>query len=517
MAYRVAQQMIYGSSVSYMNTSLSQLMESNLQASSQKKVNRPSDDPVGMSRILSFRDNLTAMDQYETNISMAKGWLNLADSTMVQTNTVITRLKELAEQGATGTISAANRSQIAAEARQLFEQLVAMANTEFDGKSIFAGQKTDINPFTETLTLTTNQAGVVSNAGFSINGFTKSTNLVQFLDSGPLASGARFRYTADGGATWNQGTVQDPAPPSGRFLLSLGGVSLELDRSTTVTATSATNTNDSSGTWMWVRPTALYRGDDEDSIAVDPMQGMGSTVTGSAKGVFDDKVVVRIDQAGTLGSDVHYSYSLDGGVNWVRSNTSTPDGSASTASLNIPGGVLTLTSNGGNTLNAGDMFVVRPRKALIKFDISPTERITVNGIGKNIFGGIYQDPASNAARPVNIAGYSGATNLFETVGKLVAFLETNNQSGVQQCLADLRSSSQTILNYAADVGARENRLLVAEGVLDNLKANQTEQLSAVEDVDITELMTKLAQQQLAYQSVLKSTSMIMNLSLMNYL
>jgi len=116
-----------------------------------------------------------------------------------------------------------------------------------------------------------------------------------------------------------------------------------------------------------------------------------------------------------------------------------------------------------------------------------------------------------------IAGYSGATNLFETVGKLVAFLETNNQSGVQQCLADLRSSSQTILNYAADVGARENRLLVAEGVLDTLKANQTEQLSIVEDVDITELMTKLAQQQLAYQSVLKSTSMIMNLSLMNYL
>ena len=187
------------------------------------------------------------------------------------------------------------------------------------------------------------------------------------------------------------------------------------------------------------------------------------------------------------------------------------------ASLNLPGGVLTLAAAGGNQLQAGNMFVVRPRKALIGFDISPTERIVVNGIGKNVFGGVYQDPASNAARPVVIAGTSGASNLFETVGKLVGFLETNNQSGVQQCLADLRSSSQTILNYAADVGARENRLLVAEGVLDNLKYNQTEQLSNVEDVDLTELMTRIAQQQLAYQSVLKSTSMIMNLSLMNYL
>jgi len=74
-----------------------------------------------------------------------------------------------------------------------------------------------------------------------------------------------------------------------------------------------------------------------------------------------------------------------------------------------------------------------------------------------------------------------------------------------------------ILNYAADVGARENRMTVASGVLDNLKANQFEQLSVTEDVDISELMTRLAQQQLAYQSVLKSSSMIMNLSLMNYL
>ena len=516
MALRVAQQMIYRSSVSHMNSTLTQLMESNLQASSQKKVNRPSDDPVGMTRILGFRDNIAAIDQYETNISMAKGWLNLADATMVQVNTVVTRVKELAEQAATGTLSADNRSQIASEVRQLFKQLVAMGNTEFDGKSIFAGQKTDTQPFTETLTLTTNQANVVSNAGFSINGFNEKTTLVQFLDSGTLANGTAYRYSSDGGKTWTSGTVSDPGSP-GRMQLSLGGVSLELDRGTSVVATSATNYNDSSGTWMWIRPTAQYRGDDEDNISVDPLQGIGATVTGSAQGVFGNNVIVRIDETGTLASNVSYSYSLDGGVSWVLSNSSTPDALPGTASLNLPGGVLTLNSNSGNQLNAGDMFVVRPRKALINFDISPTERITVNGIGKNIFGGIYRDPASNAARPVVIAGSSGASNLFETVGKLVGYLETNNQGGVQQALADLRSSSQNILNYAADVGARENRMLVAEGVLDNLKANQTEQLSVTEDVDISELMTRLAQQQLAYQSVLKSSSMIMNMSLMNYL
>lgn len=516
MALRVAQQMIYQSSLDHMNSTLAQLMESNIQGASQKRINRPSDDPVGTTRVLNYRDSLTALDQYKTNISTAKGWLNLADSTMTQVSTVITRLKELAEQGATGTISADNRQQIASEARQLFKQLVAMANTKFDGKSIFGGQKTGTDAFQETLTLSVNQEGVVSNAGFKVDGFSENTTLVQFLTTGTLAAGDAFRYSTDGGKTFSTGTVTDPGAPD-MLQLSLGGVTLELDRNTRVVANSATNTNDTSGTWMWLRPTARYNGDDTDNIEVDPLQGIGNLVKGRAAGTFSGDVVVRIDADVSLNSNVSYSYSLDGGTTWKTGNTSIPDALSNSAALNIPGGILTLYSNGGNQLHAGSMFMVRPRQALINFNISPTERIAVNGVGKNIFGGLYQDPASNAARPVVIAGYSNATNLFETVGKLVGYLETNTQSGVQQALADLRSSSQTILNYAADVGARENRLTVASKVIDNLDENQTQQLSNTEDVDISKLMTQLAQQQLAYQTVLKSTSMIMNLSLMNYL
>lgn len=516
MGFRVTQQMLYTNSLNSMNNTLSQLLESNTEAASQKKINKPSDDPVGMTRVLSDRDSLSSIDQYGTNVSTAKGWLNLADNTLVQVSTVVTTLTGLAEQAATGTLSADNRAAIGSQVRQLFDELVAMANTQYDGKSIFGGQKTDTLPFAETLGLTSNTPGIVSNAGYKIDGASQSTIVLQFLSSGTLSNASPYRYSNDGGNTWTQGTVTDPGAPN-KLQLSLGGVNLELDRNTSVVANSATNTNDTSGSWMWIRPTAQYVGDDADHIAVDPMQGMGSTVTGTAQGIFNNNVLVRVDQSGTLASNVSYSYSLDGGVTWKLSNTSTPDSLASSASLNLPGGVLTLHSNGGNQLTAGNIFVVRPRTALIDFDISPTEQIAVNGVGKNIFGGVYQDPASNSARPVVIAGSSGASNLFETVGKLVGFLESNNQSGVQQALADLRSSHQNILNYAADVGARENRLDVASGMLDNLKSNETQQLSNTEDVDISTLMTKLAQQQLAYQSVLKSTSMILNMSLMNYL
>ncbi len=44
-----------------------------------------------------------------------------------------------------------------------------------------------------------------------------------------------------------------------------------------------------------------------------------------------------------------------------------------------------------------------------------------------------------------------------------------------------------------------------------------DRVSAIEDVDLTELIARLARQRMSYQSVLQSSSMIMQLSLMNYL
>jgi flagellar hook-associated protein 3 FlgL len=69
----------------------------------------------------------------------------------------------------------------------------------------------------------------------------------------------------------------------------------------------------------------------------------------------------------------------------------------------------------------------------------------------------------------------------------------------------------------ASIGARENRLEVASMVLSGLKLDETERLSRVEDVDVAELMTRLASQQMAYEAVLRSSSYILRQSLANYL
>lgn len=72
---------------------------------------------------------------------------------------------------------------------------------------------------------------------------------------------------------------------------------------------------------MWIRPTALYQGNDNDTVIVNSVTN--PTVTGKAEGVYSDTVVARVDTATTFASNstFSYSYSLDGGVTWVASNT----------------------------------------------------------------------------------------------------------------------------------------------------------------------------------------------------
>jgi flagellar hook-associated protein 3 FlgL len=549
--FRISQNQLYSQYLNGMNSSLSNLLESNLQAQTQKRVNKPSDDPTATARIMDHRDTLHAYDQYSTNLDTAKGWLSMSDSTLSQVSTIITRAKELAEQASTGTMSADNRQQISYEARQLFDQLLELSNMTYEDKSIYAGQKTNANAFREVLWMTTNDTSLTSDNTFQIDGFSKQTTLVQFTDaSGATASGGsinmsdtntRVRYSIDGGRTFlTDGSVTQDA--NGKVLLTLpkSGASVTFAHDAQVRVTDTANTNDSKGSWLWLRPSAVYQGDDADSIKVSSMGTGTQNISAVASGAFTGNTLVRIDNTATLNQAINYSYSMDNGLSWVTGNTVAADSTASNAMLNVAGGgVLTLNSNGGNQLTAGSQFLVTPRTAAITLQVNISESVRINDVGKDIFGGIYQDPdlvggnggerlsltSSNSSavfsgNSMNFSASNGgivSKNLFETMGNLVAFLETNTQSGVQQCLESLKISQQQVLTSVASVGGRENRLSITQNILANLTLNENERISAEEDIDIGELMTKLTQQQTVYQAVLKSSSMIMQMNLMQYI
>ncbi|GAB6125666.1 flagellar hook-associated protein FlgL [Humidesulfovibrio idahonensis] len=544
---RVSTKMMYTQSVDYINNNLTALTELNEQSSSQKRVNKPSDDPTGSATILNLRTTLDSYTQYSTNVSTAQGWLSSSDSTLTSVSTLLTKLKGLAEQAATGTMTADNRTQVAYEARQIYQQLVALANTKYQDKSLYAGQSTDADAFVQSLWMTTNNASLSASNSFSISGSSSTTVLVQFVNSnassGSLVhmSDCDVRYSTDGGRTYKDGSLSVDA--GGKITVNMpdSGTSISFAHDTDITIAAASNSSYNSGTWMWIRPTAIYKGDDADATATTVSStGTGSKfVSAMARGSFSGNTLVRIDNDATMGGNIEYSYSIDNGQNWITGNTVAADATSNSTTLDIAtGGLLTLTSNGSNLLHAGQQFVITPNTADVSLRISASETVQINDVGKDIFGGIYQSPSAvldangnrlsvTSSNTSSLFGGSsslytsnGGTatkNMFETVGNLVAFLETNNQTGISQCLDSLKLAQTQITTALASVGGRENRLSTTKTILTNLTDSVTSQLSSVEDIDLTSLLTKLTQQETAYEAVLKSSSTIMKMSLMDYI
>ncbi len=619
---RVAQRTMYNSFVSNMNRTLSNYMESNIQSSSQKKINRPSDDPVGMARVLNYRAAITRNEQYESNSKDAVAWLRSTDSALTQAQTILSSLQEKAEQLATGTVTSENRKQTSYEIRQLFKQLVNIANTQYGDEHLFAGHKTASTPYEIGLAVTdsntktkekndvdlqldfdknvgktvgtdeikfrystdgtswkeatlkagttsvnlegvtvslvkdkvfgTDDIQITSSDGVSpdktsllnaadtklnlgkvfvdsdvtpvwkVSGSSDTTIMVRFPpdkindvyvpgSGGGILGGTElnYEYSKDGGETWVTKTL-----PAGGTKLELDGVEVTIPDNPKVVveaydpdeATARDN-----GSMLFIREAAYYNGDDNDPEPKVDSYGPSTVTKTSAHGNFDKDVRIRLDEAVYPGTDgtVRFSYSTDNGVTWQTGTASThSDGKVR---LNVPGGYLDVTAK---ELAAGQQFVVRPQRANQGLEIAEGEFLTVTNAGKDIFGGLYTPPDGRG--PIAAMGGS-AKNIFETVSEFLVWAETGVQSGSQEALANLKAASEGLLTSLAAVGGKEQRAELNLNILEGSRFDMEDRVSAIEDVDLTELIARLARQQMSYQSVLQSSSMIMQLSLMNYL
>jgi flagellar hook-associated protein 3 FlgL len=118
------------------------------QATSGKKLNHLSDDPANMSYVLNLRSKIDQIGQFERNINSAKGFLSTADSALNQIQNVMYSIVSLAEQGASETTDLQGREAIALNMEQMREEIRNFANTEIEGRYVFAGSFTDTEPFT---------------------------------------------------------------------------------------------------------------------------------------------------------------------------------------------------------------------------------------------------------------------------------------------------------------------------------------------------------------------------------
>jgi len=151
MPLRVTPGMMHAQLTRNLNRTLTEMSKLQEQMTTGRKINRASDDPVGITYSLRYRSELQANVQYQKNIDMALSWLDFNDTVLQQAQDVLKRLKELAVQGSNGTNPGVALDNIADEVVQLKDQIVDIANSTLNGKYVFNGEKTDIIPYDPTV------------------------------------------------------------------------------------------------------------------------------------------------------------------------------------------------------------------------------------------------------------------------------------------------------------------------------------------------------------------------------
>ncbi|WP_405175176.1 flagellar hook-associated protein FlgL [Paenibacillus sp. FSL H8-0261] len=144
---RVTSNMMNSQLLLNLNRNARTMNDTQLQLSSGQKINKPSDDPVGITYSLRYRAELSSNEQYTKNVDSALSWLDYNDTVLGQAGDVVQKIRELSVQAATGTNPQSALDSINAEVMQLKDQLVDIANSTLNGKYIFNGEQYNTKPY----------------------------------------------------------------------------------------------------------------------------------------------------------------------------------------------------------------------------------------------------------------------------------------------------------------------------------------------------------------------------------
>jgi flagellar hook-associated protein 3 FlgL len=147
MTGRVTQSMMSSQLIRNLNRNSQKMNDQQNQLATGRRINRPSDDPVGITYSMRYRSELSVNDQYISNADAARSWLDYSDTMMSQTGDVLQRTRELVTQAASGSNPQSALDSISKEVSQLYDQLVSIGNSKFNGKYVFNGEKTDVKPY----------------------------------------------------------------------------------------------------------------------------------------------------------------------------------------------------------------------------------------------------------------------------------------------------------------------------------------------------------------------------------
>ncbi|RMH08894.1 MAG: hypothetical protein D6704_02295 [Nitrospirae bacterium] len=443
------------------------------QLASGKKVNKASDAPRAFEQLVDIRATLNKIEERKVSLTEGISRLNLSEDAIANAETILQRAKEIALQQRNDTSSPTERATVAKEVHQLLLNFVDAANTQVDGRYLFAGYETQTKPYSLDSVSASAVPPTIS-ANDNNQGTTSASISIQTASS---LTGDQYKITFTSATTFDVVNLT-----SGETVLS------------NQTYTSGGNIDfDGLRVVLTDNPSGPLAGDE---FTIGTHNASDATVSASVSTASALKPHVY---------ELRFTSSTAFDIVDLTTDEVLSTGNSYTSGSNIVfAGITAVVTDGTVAPQAGDVFRIRPDYGYqgdtgdIRIEVDDGTTLSINTVGSQVFSGPDAD-------------------LFDALLDLHQALVTNTPKDLDTVISTLDTGLTQVTKARADIGARVNRLERVQEGLDMLALSTQKRQAALEDADVAQVASELT----ALETNLTASLLVLNrqfeISLLNFL
>ncbi len=491
--------------------------------STQKKITRPSDDPVIAIRALRLRTSVSELTQYyEKNAPDAESWLEVTEGAFKTVTDVLTEMSKQANKGANKDLQPDELDIIIGQLKALKDEVYSTGNTDYAGRYIFTGYRTDT-------TLSFQEDVETQPNGYPHYTITEQLTIKDFdtinytykdvLDGINKENYKDAQYDAAGKEAIEQNILNNENSTLHRLRLSYDVIT-EDDIDLMGQTVKKANITDKPDPYK-----QIY-----DANAAGTELSLFIPETGEV--LMSNAAYKKIEGGITTPDDeIRVTYQKD---SWKKGDLRPEHYFACTGT--------TVDKDGKEKkINYNQEYLRgEGKKQVIEYDVGYNQKIQINTTADEVFGHNIDrdiDDLENALADLREieairneldgvlkgldeekdADYEVALKRYEAADKAYSYIRDNIHNMFGKTITKMQDHLDNTNLAVTDNGTRSQRLdLISNRLMDQRTTFETLQ-SENEDIDIAEVVVKLTSTELTYNSALMATGKIMQTSLMNYI
>lgn len=522
-----------------MNNNAEDLQTLMTNISSGKRINKPSDDPVGAIASQDYRTSINHMETISRNINADKVWLNATETVIKQMADLLQSAKKTALEAANGPSSPEARTVLAKEMNSFLDEIIRLGNAREGKLYLLSGTRTFTKPLERMQNL---KEAEINYTGTRLKSQRQMQPVNQNLPCPNIKQGS-LKVNLYDDETGELVQTMD-------VVLNGNETVKQLEERFNSTAAQVNRFAPDKNSPTGYKAELFAQIGVDNHFYIDPAKGLrvefGEDTTGVVKrmnfgvvgqgfgtetelpkldeapipygeylanfdGYSDRNYIVRMIEGGTYGT-AKYIVSDNGGVDWSqpqylrrRNDIYNPD--------NLGSSKLFLKFE-------GDAYPFFKEGVEFHFDGNPIVTYHGNDQIKDVLvDNNIRVPLNITARQVLFKGgdEEDRVNVFDVLHRLAINMLEDDQEGIMKGIDGLEVAQDQVLSERAKVGVTMRKLGASEERIDSMSYSKTRELSELEDLDLPKAITDLNTAELRHKASLDTTARLIQPTLLQFL